>query len=115
MLGLTAASTRVVTDRSYSRYSRSTSDEIDTTASGCSSREHVAHRALVRRVGVRVQEADADRADPAVAEELRRARVRTSSSNGRISDPSTASRPPTVLTRSAGTMRGGFTQKYELP
>ena len=35
--GLTAASTRVVIARSYSRYSRSTSLEIDTTASGCSS------------------------------------------------------------------------------
>ena len=36
MFGFTAASTRVVTERSYSRYSRSTSLEIDTTASGCS-------------------------------------------------------------------------------
>ena len=36
--GLTAASTRVVIARSYSRYSRSTSLLIDTTASGCSSR-----------------------------------------------------------------------------
>ncbi len=36
--GLTAASTRVVMARSYSRYSRSTSLEIETTASGCSSR-----------------------------------------------------------------------------
>ncbi len=36
--GLTAASTRVVIARSYSRYSRSTSLEIETTASGCSRR-----------------------------------------------------------------------------
>ena len=35
--GLTAASTRVVMARSYSRYSRSTSLDSDTTASGCSS------------------------------------------------------------------------------
>ena len=35
--GFTAASTRVVIARSYSRYSRSTSLESDTTASGCSS------------------------------------------------------------------------------
>src|SRR5262249_34951555 len=35
VLRLTAASTSVVIDRSYSRYSRSTSEEIDTTASGC--------------------------------------------------------------------------------
>ncbi len=38
MRGFTAASTRVVTARSYSRYSRSTSLEIETTASGCSRR-----------------------------------------------------------------------------
>ena len=37
MLGFTAASTSVVTDRSYSRYSRSTSLEIETIASGCTS------------------------------------------------------------------------------
>ncbi|MCP9984162.1 hypothetical protein [Actinomadura madurae] len=36
MAGFTAASTSVVTDRSYSRYSRSTSHDSDTTASGCS-------------------------------------------------------------------------------
>ena len=35
--GLTAASTRVVMARSYSRYSRSTSLDSETTASGCSS------------------------------------------------------------------------------
>ena len=35
--GFTAASTRVVIARSYSRYSRSTSLESETTASGCSS------------------------------------------------------------------------------
>ncbi len=35
--GLTAASTRVVIARSYSRYSRSTSLETETTADGCSS------------------------------------------------------------------------------
>ena len=35
--GFTAASTSVVMARSYSRYSRSTSLEIETTASGCSS------------------------------------------------------------------------------
>ena len=34
-----------------------------------------------------------------------------SSSNGRISSPVTASRPPTVFTRWAGTIRSGFTQK----
>ena len=34
-----------------------------------------------------------------------------SASNGRTSLPSTASRPGTVLTRCAGTMRSGFTQK----
>ena len=36
--GFTAASTRVVIARSYSRYSRSTSLDSETTASGCSSR-----------------------------------------------------------------------------
>ena len=36
--GFTAASTSVVIARSYSRYSRSTSLEIETTASGCSRR-----------------------------------------------------------------------------
>ncbi len=35
--GLTAASTNVVMARSYSRYSRSTSLLMETTASGCSS------------------------------------------------------------------------------
>ena len=34
--GLTAASTRVVMARSYSRYSRSTSLESETAAPGCS-------------------------------------------------------------------------------
>ncbi len=37
MFGFTAASTSVVTDRSYSRYSRSTSEEMLTVASGCTS------------------------------------------------------------------------------
>ena len=37
VVGFTAASTSVVIDRSYSRYSWSTCLEMDTTASGCSS------------------------------------------------------------------------------
>ena len=36
--GFTAASTSVVTERSYSRYSRSTSLVTETTQSGCSAR-----------------------------------------------------------------------------
>ncbi len=69
--GLTAASTSVVIARSYSRYSRSTSLDSDTTASGCSSSEDRAHPLLVRRVGVGVQEADAEGVDALVAEPAR--------------------------------------------
>jgi hypothetical protein len=42
----------------------------------------------------------------------KRAAARASSaSNGRTSVPWWSSRPRTVFTRSAGTIRGGFTQK----
>ena len=42
----------------------------------------------------------------------KRAAARASSSDsGRTSAPVWSSRPPTVRTRSAGTMRGGLTQK----
>ena len=66
--GLTAASTSVVIARSYSRYSRSTSLLMLTTASGCSSAQDLPHPLLVRGVGVGVQEADAEGVDAAVAE-----------------------------------------------
>ena len=45
----------------------------------------------------------------------RAAATASSSENGRTSSPSTPRRPPTVRTASAGTMRGGLTQKYEFP
>ena len=45
----------------------------------------------------------------------RATRTAPASSNGRTSSPRKSSRPPTVFTRSAGTIRGGLTQKYELP
>ena len=55
------ASTRVVTVRSYSRYSGHTSEESDTCASGCSRSSSVPHPLLVHRIGVAVEEAHADR------------------------------------------------------
>ena len=61
--GLTAASTSVVMARSYSRYSRSTSLESETTAVGVLLGEDRAHPLLVLGVGVGVQEADAERGD----------------------------------------------------
>ena len=69
--GFTAASTRVVIARSYSRYSRSTWLDSETTASGMLLGEHGAHPLLVLGVGVGVQEADAERGDALVAEPAR--------------------------------------------
>ena len=114
MLGFTAASTRVVTERSYSRYSRSTSDDNDTTAPGCTS----ASTSRISRSwdGFAYE---CSRQTPMVEMSLSRKYAATAvapvRSNGRICEPSTARRPPTPLTRCAGTRRGGLTQKYELP
>ena len=100
----------MVTARSYSRYSRSTSLLIETTASGCSraSTSRIARSWLSSTYACRKQ-------TPSVlmpwSRNHRATATARSSSNGRISDPSTASRPPTVLTRCAGTIRSGFTQK----
>ena len=49
--------------RSYSRNTGSTSLESETSAAGCSSREDLGGAALVRGVGVAVQEHDGDRGD----------------------------------------------------
>ena len=49
---------------------------MDTTASGCSRQQDLAHSQLVVGVGVGVQEADADRGDALVAEPPRRPRRR---------------------------------------
>ena len=110
MSGFTAASTSVVTARSYSRYSRSTSLLIDTVASGCSraSTSRIASSWASSTYACRKQTPivlmPASRKNRAAATAL-------SSSNGRTSAPSTASRPPTVRTRWTGTIRSGFTQK----
>ena len=50
-------------ERSYSRHSRVISDEIVTGMLGQGSYQRVAHGLLVRRICVRVQEADGDRLD----------------------------------------------------
>ena len=66
--GFTAASTSVVIARSYSRYSRSTSLRHRHHRVGVLLGEDRAHPLLVRRVGVGVQEADAEGVDALVAE-----------------------------------------------
>ena len=63
MCGLTNASTSVVTARSYSRYSGSTSQDNDSVASGIFLGDDFGGAALVRVVGVGMQQADADGAD----------------------------------------------------
>ena len=70
----TDASTSVVMVRSYSRYSGSTSEEIDTCAAGMLALEDLAHPLLVRGIGVGVQEAHADGVDAAVPEPARHLR-----------------------------------------
>jgi hypothetical protein len=66
--GFTAASTSVVIARSYSRYSRSTWLDSDTTGVGVLLGEHRAHPLLVVGVGVGVEEADAERVDAPLTE-----------------------------------------------
>jgi hypothetical protein len=61
-----------------------------------------------------MQQAHPDRLDAASAEELRRGADAVFVS-GRNSSPRKLSRPPTSHTSRSGTMRSGFTQKYELP
>ena len=71
MCGLTKASTRVVTARSYSRYSGSTAQESESVQSGYSSCDDLGDAALVRGIGIGMDQADADRAHPVAAEKLR--------------------------------------------
>ena len=116
MCGLTKASTSVVTARSYSRYSGSTSHESEIVHSGYSSGEDLGDAALMARIGVGMDEADADRID-AVARERRRRPARTLRfvQRPQLLAHGNSRRPPTSRTNRNGTMRSGFTQKYELP
>ena len=71
--------------------------------------------ALVRGVGIGVHQADADGADVRARGRISPRRGRSASSSGRSSSPRKFSRPPASRTKRSGTMRSGFTQKYELP
>ena len=66
--GLTAGSTSVATDRSYSRYWGSTSPADRHHAVRVLAVQDLAHPPLVRRVDVRVQEADTDDVDAELAQ-----------------------------------------------
>jgi hypothetical protein len=112
--GFTAASTRVVMARSYSRYSRSTSLESDTTASGCSSARTARIRSSWAGSAYACRKQTPRVLMPWSLNQRAAARA-DSSSNGRTSAPVKSSRPPTPLTRWRGTIRSGLTQKYELP
>ena len=72
MCGLTNASTRVVTARSYSRYSGSTSQDSDSVAFRIFLRDDLGDAALVRGIGIGVHQAHADGADVLLAEEFYR-------------------------------------------
>ena len=109
-VGLTATSTRVVIARSYSRYSRSTWLDSETTACGCSrpSTSSIACSCCGFAYECRKQ-------TPIMFTSWSRNQRATSTarvwSNGRTWLPRGSSRPPTVSTRSAGTIRSGLTQK----
>ena len=114
MCGFTNASTSVVIARSYSRYSGSTSHESDTAHPGYSSRNSSRTRRSWRSFAYEWMRHTPTARTPRCLKK-RAASLMLRSSSGRSSAPRKSSRPPTSRTSSTGTIRSGFTQKYELP
>ena len=79
----------VVLVRSYSRISAARRRDRETQTSGSASAQQLADRALVRRVGVRVQQADGDDSTPS-PREGRAPAARAASSSGATTAPSTS-------------------------
>ena len=100
--------------RSYSRKTGSTSLDSETSAPGSLLGEDRGDAALVRRVGVAVQQHDGDRADARAPASARAAACTAASSSGSSSRPSGPMRPPTSKMSSGGTGRFGFTQANRL-